>query len=131
MEINEMKKMIAMGKNILGARALVMGVTFKENVSDIRNSKVADIVNELKDFGVNVDVMDPHADAEEVSREYGFKLIEKPRNDYDTVIVAVAHKEYERLDESYFEGLMGGNAVLGDVKGVYRGKIHKMKYWSL
>ena len=125
------KKMIAMGKNILGARALVMGVTFKENVSDIRNSKVADIVNELKDFGVNVDVMDPHADAEEVSREYGFKLIEKPRNDYDTVIVAVAHKEYERLDESYFEGLTGGNAVLGDVKGVYRGKIHKMKYWSL
>ena len=125
------KKMIAMGKNILGARALVMGVTFKENVSDIRNSKVADIVNELKDFGVNVDVMDPHADAEEVSREYGFKLIEKPRNDYDTVIVAVAHKEYERLEESYFEGLTGGNAVLGDVKGVYRGKIHKMKYWSL
>lgn len=125
------KKMIALGKNILGAKALVMGVTFKENVSDIRNSKVVDIVNELKDFGVNVDVMDPYADAEEVQREYGFKLIEKPGNDYDAVIVAVAHKEYEGLDEAYFIGLTGENAVLGDVKGVYRGKVHKLKYWSL
>lgn len=125
------KKMISMGKNILGARALVMGVTFKENVSDIRNSKVVDIVNELKDFGVDVDVMDPYADVEEVRREYGIRLIEKPRKDYDAVIVAVAHREYERLDEEYFVGLAGENAVLGDVKGMYRGKIHRMKYWSL
>ena len=73
------KRMIAMGKNILGARVLVMGITFKENVADIRNSKVVDIVNELKDFGVDVDVTDPHADPEEVLREYGFSLIEQPR----------------------------------------------------
>ena len=125
------KKMIGMGKNILGARVLVMGVTFKENVSDIRNSKVVDIVNELKDFGVDVDVTDPNADSEEVMHEYGFKLIEKPRANYDAVIVAVAHKEYMDLDEGYFRGLTYEHAVLGDIKGIYRGKIHLMKYWSL
>ena len=125
------KKMIGMGKNILGARVLVMGVTFKEDVSDIRNSKVVDIVNELKDFGVDVDVTDPNADSEEVMHEYGFKLIEKPRANYDAVIVAVAHKEYMDLDEEYFRGLTYEHAVLGDIKGIYRGKIHLMKYWSL
>ena len=125
------KKMIGMGKNILGARVLVMGVTFKEDVSDIRNSKVVDIVNELKDFGVDVDVTDPNADSEEVMHEYGFKLIEKPRANYDAVIVAVAHKEYMELDEEYFRGLTYEHAVLGDIKGIYRGKIHLMKYWSL
>lgn len=125
------KRMIAMGKNILGARVLVMGVTFKENVSDIRNSKVVDIVNELKDFGVDVDVTDPHADPEEVLREYGFPLIEQPRANYDAIIVAVSHKEYIDLDEAYFRDLTYDHAVLGDVKGIYRGKIHVMKYWSL
>ena len=125
------KRMIAMGKNILGARVLVMGITFKENVADIRNSKVVDIVNELKDFGVDVDVTDPHADPEEVLREYGFSLIEQPRANYDAIIVAVSHKEYIDLDEAYFRGLTYEHAVLGDVKGIYRGKIHQMKYWSL
>ena len=125
------KKMIGMGKNILGARVLVMGVTFKEDVSDIRNSKVVDIVSELKDFGVDVDVMDPHAASEEVMHEYGFKLIERPRANYDAVVVAVAHKEYMDLDETYFRGLTYEHAVLGDIKGIYRGKIHQMKYWSL
>lgn len=125
------KRMIAMGKNILGARVLVMGVTFKENVSDIRNSKVVDIVNELKDFGVDVDVTDPHADPEEVIREYGFPLIEQPRANYDAVVVAVSHKEYLDLDEMYFQRLTYEHAVLGDVKGIYRGKIHQLKYWSL
>ena len=125
------KRMIAMGKNILGARVLVMGITFKENVADIRNSKVVDIVNELKDFGVDVDVTDPHADLEEVLREYGFSVIEQPRANYDAIIVAVSHKEYIDLDEAYFRGLTYEHAVLGDVKGIYRGKIHQMKYWSL
>lgn len=125
------KRMIALGKNILETRVLVMGVTFKENVSDIRNSKVVDIINELKDFGVSVDVMDPCADIDEVYREYGFRLIEKPENDYDAVIVAVAHDEYKVLEEEYFLNLTRESAVLGDVKGIYRGKIHKLKYWSL
>lgn len=71
------KKIIASGKDIRLSRVLVMGATFKENVSDIRNSKVADVVNELKSFGVNVEVVDPHADPEELKHEYGFSLVEK------------------------------------------------------
>ena len=80
---------------------------------------------------MDVDVTDPNADSEEVMHEYGFKLIEKPRANYDAVIVAVAHKEYMDLDEGYFRGLTYEHAVLGDIKGIYRGKIHLMKYWSL
>ena len=125
------KKLINMGKGILGARVLVMGMTFKENVADIRNSKVVDIINELKDFGVDVDVVDAHADSEEVKQMYGFGLIEKPRNNYDAVIVAVSHDAYKELDEKYFKALTYENAVLVDVKGMYRGRIQKLKYWSL
>ena len=106
-------------------------MTFKENVSDIRNSKVVDIINELKDFGVDVDVVDAYADSEEVKRMYGFKLIEKPRDNYDAVIVAVSHDAYLNLDEKYFKTLTYDNAVLVDVKGMYRGKIQGLKYWSL
>ena len=86
---------------------------------------------ELKDFGVEVDVMDPRADAAEVMREYNLKLIEKPGVSYDAVIVAVAHKEYAALDESYFQKVTRERAVLGDIKGIYRGKIHSLEYWSL
>ena len=125
------KRLIAMGKGILGARILVMGITFKENIADIRNSKVVDIINELKDFGCDVDVIDPHADSDEVLHEYGFKLVEKPRNSYDAVVVAVAHDEYKELDETYIKEITYENAILIDIKGMYKGKIHKLKYWSL
>lgn len=128
------KKIISQGKNILGAHVLVMGMTFKENVSDIRNSKVADIINEFKDFGAEVDVMDPFASPSEVLREYGIRLVEKPGKPgkkYDAVVVAVAHTTYLKLDESYFMSITNEHAVLADVKGVYRGSIHQMIYWSL
>ncbi len=125
------KKLISMGKAILGTRVLVMGITFKEDVSDIRNSKVVDIINELKDYGVEVDVMDPHADSEELLNMYGFKLIEKPRVFYDAVVVAVSHKEYYTLAESFFVELCGENGLLVDVKGLYRHSIHQLKYFSL
>ena len=127
------KKMISQGKNILGARVLVMGITFKENVSDIRNSRVLDIINELKDYGVIVDVIDPHASAFEVVKEYNLKLIENDhiRNDYDAVIVAVPHDSYKSLNEDYFISITKAAAVLGDIKGIYRNKIKKMGYWSL
>ena len=125
------KKLIGMGKAILGARILVMGLTFKENVADIRNTKVLDIINELKDFGAEVDVVDPYADPEDVKRMYGIKLIEKPHGDYDAVIVAVGHDAYKDLTEDFFLNLTQDKAVLVDIKGMYRDKIHKLKYWSL
>lgn len=125
------KKIIAEGKNILGAHVLVMGMTFKENVSDIRNSKVADIVAELRDFGAEVDVTDPFASPVEVEREYGICLVEEPMQRYDAVVVAVAHAPYTKLDESYFLSITNKQAVLADVKGIYRHNIRQLVYWSL
>lgn len=123
--------MAKQGKDITKARVLVMGATFKENVEDIRNSKVADVINELVNFSVQVDVVDPHADSEELQHEYGFGLVAEPTGSYDAVIVAVNHKPYLSLQESYFQSLSAPNAILIDLKGIYRGKIQQMKYWSL
>lgn len=125
------KRLISRGKNIVGARVLILGMTFKENVSDIRNSKVADIVAEFNDFGTRVDVMDPMASPDEVWRTYGIRLVEKPRCRYDAVVVAVAHGSYVDLDEAYFQSITSEPAVLADLKGLYRGRIHTMDYWSL
>ncbi len=125
------KKMIGAGKNVLFSRVLIMGTTFKEDVSDIRNSKVADVYNELISYGVSIDVIDPFADPEEVLKEYGYKLMNEPAGEYDAIIVAVSHRQYVGLDESYFISLSNENPVLVDVKGIYRGKIKTMAYWSL
>lgn len=126
------KKIIAQGKMIQEAHVLVMGATFKENVSDIRNSKVIDVVNELKSFQINVDVIDPHADSSEMEHEYGVSLATDIRNDYDAIILAVNHREYCQFDEHYFKGMMkDGKGVFVDVKGIYRGKINDLTYWSL
>jgi len=125
------KKIIAAGKNPMGARALVMGMTFKEDVTDIRNSKVIDVVDELRDFGVEVDVIDPGASPEEVHEEYKINLCDKPSGKYDAVIAAVSHKEYAGLDEKFFAGLMNEKGILVDIKGMYRNKIKDLTYWSL
>ncbi len=127
---NTVKKIIASGKNISKSKVLVMGATFKEDVSDIRNSKVADVVKELKSFGVKVDITDPHADSAELKHEYGFGLNNVGKG-YDAVIVAVNHKEYLTLDEKYFISIMSPKGVLTDVKGIYKGKVKKLTYWSL
>jgi UDP-N-acetyl-D-glucosamine/UDP-N-acetyl-D-galactosamine dehydrogenase len=125
------KKLIHSGKNIVKCRALVMGTTFKEDVSDLRNSRVADVVHELKSYGITVDATDPYASSSECLEEYGFGLTDTIRNDYDVVIVAVSHKPYLDLDEKYFESITAENGVLVDVKGIYRKKISRMAYWSL
>ncbi len=116
--------------DVKSAKVLVMGATFKENVSDIRNSKVADVVKELKEFFINVDVVDPHADTDELNREYGFGLVEKPASDYDAVIVTVCHEPYAALDEAYFASITKPTALIADLKGVYRNKIKNRTYWS-
>lgn len=126
------KKMIAQGKNMNEAKVLVMGATFKEDVSDIRNSKVIDVVNELKSFSVKVDLVDPHASSKEMEEEYGVALAEHTANNYDAIIVAVNHKEYSALIENDFKGkLKDGKGVFIDVKGIYKGKIKELEYWSL
>ncbi len=125
------KKIIAQGKHIQDAKVLVMGATFKEDVSDIRNSKVIDVVNELKSFQVHVDLVDPHASSSEMEHEYGVSLVEIGKN-YDAIIVAVNHKEYQSLNEAFFQSILkDGTGVFVDLKGIYRGKISKLEYWSL
>lgn len=125
------KKMVAAGVDIAKSRVLVMGATFKENVSDIRNSKVADVVKELKDFGVQVDVIDPYADSDELHHEYGFGLAGNANGKYNAAILAVNHKEYVSLQESDFVGLLHENGLVADLKGVLRGRLKSIKYWSL
>lgn len=125
------KKIIAAGVNVMEARVLVLGATFKENVSDIRNSKVVDLIKEMESFAVHVEVMDPHANSEEVFENYGFSLIEKATGKYDAVVVAVNHDDYADLDESDFAKWLTPNGIVVDVKGNYRNKISTFKYLSL
>ena len=126
------KKILAQGTNIMDARVLLMGATFKEDVSDIRNSKVVDVIRELESFAANVDVIDPHADSKELEHEYGYKLVDAPSGTYDAIIVAVNHEEYANLPESHFKSMLPkGRGVLVDIKGIYKDQIKDIEYWSL
>lgn len=125
------QSIIKSGTNIAESKVLVMGCTFKENVSDIRNSKVADVIKELQAYNVTVHVTDTHADSAELQHEYGFGLDTNLTNDYDAVIVAVNHDAYTQYDEAYFKSISKANALIVDLKGVYRNKITQLKYWSL
>jgi UDP-N-acetyl-D-galactosamine dehydrogenase len=113
------------------ANILVMGATFKENVSDIRNSKVVDVVKNLKSYYVNVDVHDPYADSEHLMHEYGFGLAKEMRKDYDAVVIAVPHKTYMELDDNYFCSITKQHGLIADLKGIFRNKISNRSYWSL
>jgi UDP-N-acetyl-D-galactosamine dehydrogenase len=117
--------------DVKNAKVLVMGATFKENVSDIRNSKVADVIRELESFSLKVHVTDPHANSDELKHEYGFELTPDLADDYEAIIVTVPHKAYLSMDDSAFAGISKEHALIADVKGVYRGKINSRKYWSL
>lgn len=125
--------LIQKGKSPQNAKVLVKGMTFKENVSDIRNSKVVDLINEMMDYSVNVHVVDVHASPNEVAHEYKLTLIDKPSNDYDAVIVAVGHEEYKGLSEDDFVNVMASDAILMDLKSLYINlkDSSKFSYWSL
>ncbi|MGQ1947085.1 nucleotide sugar dehydrogenase [Geofilum sp. OHC36d9] len=125
------KKLISSGHPIHGSRILVMGATFKENVSDIRNSKVADLIHELKSFSLTVEVMDPHASSAELLHEYGFSLTGQPNGKYQAIIVAVNHTPYCNIKEADFKNRLVDNGLLVDVKGIYRQKIKHLNYWGL
>jgi UDP-N-acetyl-D-galactosamine dehydrogenase len=120
------KKIIASGTSMKNARVLVMGATFKEDVSDIRNSKVVDVINELKSFSCHVEVIDPHANSNELMEEYGFDLVEETSGLYDAAIVAVNHLDYTLLNEKYFKSILSDNGLLVDLKGVFRNKINEL-----
>jgi UDP-N-acetyl-D-galactosamine dehydrogenase len=117
-------------KVISKARVLMMGATFKENVEDIRNSKIVDVINELKTYHLTVDIVDPYASYEEFKHEYGHEL-STIGTGYDAIILGVMHKEYVSLEPSYFNSISGKDAVFIDIKGLFRNRIQNMTYWSL
>jgi UDP-N-acetyl-D-galactosamine dehydrogenase len=127
-----LQMLLQRGKNPRQTKVLVMGLTFKENVSDIRNSKVADLVRELMKYAINVHLVDPHASPNEVALEYRMTLMDTPSNQYDGIIVAVGHDEYRSLDVSYFKSLMNGAPILLDLKGLFTiAKGDGIEYWRM
>ena len=113
------------------ARVLMRGITFKENVSDIRNSKVADLVKELESFGLQVDTIDPYADPHEVHEEYGIQMASQSSGAYVAVIVAVAHDDYLKMSaEDLCQDLALGG-VLMDIKSIYDGAPEGYQYWRM
>jgi UDP-N-acetyl-D-galactosamine dehydrogenase len=106
--------------HVKGSRILVMGLTFKENCPDLRNSKVADVVAELKKYGAKVDVFDPWIDAEECEHEYGIKPIRSPKKGtYDAVVLAVAHKQFKEMGINEVRAFAKKPHVLYDIKYVF------------
>lgn len=126
-----LRHIITANGNVKDAKVLVMGATFKENVSDIRNSKVADIIKELQSYSLQVHVTDPHASSDELKHEYGFELTRDLADDYEAVIVTVPHNAYLSMDDNSFVGITKFHGMVADLKGIYRGKISSRKYWSL
>lgn len=124
--------LIKKGKDVSESKVLIMGATFKEDVSDIRNTKVVDVIQELIDYSVEVDVVDAYADPSEMKHEYGLTLCKEANPPYDAVIVAVNHDQYERMNPEDFKALMGENPVLFDIKGMLKDlDMDGIHYWSL
>ena len=111
--------MASAGRPISSGRALVLGLAFKENCPDLRNSRVIDIVKSLREYRIEVDVCDPWANPEEAVHEYGIHLVKKPKGgEYDAIILAVAHREFIVDDGSFVRELAHPDCVIYDVKAV-------------
>ena len=123
--------LIKSGKDISKSRVLILGVTFKENVEDIRNSKVAELIKELQSYSLNIDAVDPYASFKEFKHEYNLEFKTEISDTYDVVILAVSHKEYMMKDITFFEKLLNAEGLFVDIKGVYRKATHKNPYWTL
>ena len=124
------QSLIEKGLNPGKSKVLIMGLTFKEDVSDIRNSKVADLVKELMSFSINVHTVDPYASANEVAHEYGITLIDEAQGNYDAIIIAVNHKEYVGKENSYFSNISSGIPLIFDIKGTLDRELSE-NYWKL
>jgi UDP-N-acetyl-D-galactosamine dehydrogenase len=122
--------LIEQDKNPGKSRVLVMGITFKEEVSDIRNSKVIDLIKELEDYSVEVDIIDPNANPTELKQHYNVRLTPNPIGKYDSIIVAVGHQAYRNMAPSDFEKLSNGPVYIFDIKGVLNKNDFK-NYWRL
>jgi UDP-N-acetyl-D-galactosamine dehydrogenase len=124
------QSLIEQGKNPGKSRVLVMGITFKEEVSDIRNSKVIDLIKELEDYSIEVDVIDPNASAIELKEHYNVILQPNPTGKFDSIVLAVGHQAYRNMIPTDFEELSNGPVYLFDIKGVLNKNDFK-NYWRL
>lgn len=122
--------LIENGKNPGECKVLVMGITFKEDVADIRNSKVVDMIKELMDYSLNVHIVDPWASANEVAHEYGISLIDEPVGKYDAIVLAVGHQKYKAMTQEDFQAISKDDILLFDIKGVKDSAEYK-HYWKL
>lgn len=125
--------LIQRGKNPSQTKVLIMGITFKEDVADIRNSKVADLAHEIMQYSINVHITDPYASPNEVAKEYRLTLVDNISSDYDAVLVAVNHKEYQGLDLEYFKSICNTDPILLDIKAIYEKPEpgSSLTYWRL
>jgi UDP-N-acetyl-D-galactosamine dehydrogenase len=131
------KELIRIGAAVKGSKILILGFTFKENVKDVRNTRVIDIYNELKEYGVQPVIFDPEADKTEVKEEYNIDLIGKPGDfhPYEGIIAAVRHEKFSELSMEYLRSICNDNCVLIDVKGSFDGRASQAagfsRYWKL
>lgn len=130
---NIVQHIVKNGFHLAESNVLVMGTTFKENVSDCSNSKVAELIKELEGYQLKVDAVDPLASSLEMEQEYGISLKTEMGRTYQAVILAVHHKEYTQKEVAYFENLIAKNGLFVDIKGVFRNKMKDsaVQYWSL
>lgn len=133
---NCVKNLIKSDKSVKGAKVAILGFTFKENCPDTRNTKVIDIVHELREYGVSPLIADPQADSDEAMRLYGVEFVNMSDiKDIDALILAVSHKEFEGLDKKTFDKMYGeGKKVLLDIKGMLDRKAYEdagYNYWRL
>ena len=113
------------------ARILIMGITFKANVADVRNAMIAEVALELMKLGCQVDLSDPLADAGALQRQYGLSLVQQEKGDYDIIVIAADHAAYYTLNEDYFCERTRTGALIADLNGMYRNKINQRNYWTL
>jgi UDP-N-acetyl-D-galactosamine dehydrogenase len=130
------KQLIKNDCAIKGAKVAILGITFKEDCPDVRNTKVVDVVNELEEYGIQITICDPVADQDDLLEEYGVKTVSlKELTDMDAVIVAVGHDEFKSLSALDFINILGENkSTLLDIKGIYNPKEMKennLGYWRL
>ncbi len=130
-------KLRKLGFDEKSGKILMLGITFKENIPDIRNTKVIDVIRELEQLGFNIDVHDPHADLKEVEREFNVQLVPQKvieqDNNYICVIGAVSHDQYASFTKDYFNTLLCSNALIADVKNMWNDSVipEDLNYWSL
>ena len=123
--------LIQLGKNPSNCKVLVLGITFKENVADIRNSKVATLIQELIDYSIYVHTYDPWASPNEVAHEYKLALVDNIESGYDAVVAAVSHDKFLKFEINYFKEIMNSSPILIDIKGIYPKEIDGVKVWRL